>query len=100
MFFPSMIRSVGGCAPARCAKVGSRSMVAAISLQVFPGGTCPGHHIIQDSRMPPSKVVPLCPRSGAFEPPYRSLAPLSEVKMTKVFLSRWRSLRVLRIWPV
>ena len=50
-----------------------------------PAGILPGHQAMVGSRMPPSHVLPLNPRNGAFTA--RGVPPLSEVKITSVFRS-------------
>ena len=58
------------------------------SLEV-PAGILPGHQAMVGTRIPPSHVLPLFPRSGVFTE--RGVPPLSEVKMTTVFSSCFKS---------
>jgi len=57
-------------------------MLVTASVSV-PAGILPGHQAMVGSRIPPSSVLPLKPRSGALTP--RGVPPLSEVKITRVF---------------
>ena len=67
----------------------NRSVVQPSSAEVVPAGILPGHQAIVGSRMPPSQVLPLPPRSRPAEPPCWLLishGPLSLVKNTSVLL--------------
>src|SRR6476620_334595 len=102
MSWPSILRLLGGFVPASAAKVGKKSSVAATLPHVVPAGIFPGHHITHGSRIPPSYVVPFPPRNGRAEPPApprASHGPLSDVKITSVFLSSFNSCSVSTTWP-
>ena len=86
--------------PLRAANVGRKSIVLDNSLHVPPAGMRPGQRAIIGTRMPPSIVPPFAPDNGALEPPLRPLEPLSEVKITSVFLSKPCCLSASRILPV
>ena len=89
------VRSVGSRRRPEWQNVGSRSIVAPISI-CTPGLTFPGHQKNVGSRMPPSKVVPLPSRSRPAEPPCvwnGSQGPLSEVNTTSVSSSRSSSVK-------
>jgi hypothetical protein len=49
--------------------VGNTSIVVAGSRRIEPAGICPGQRMMQGTRWPPSKVVPLPSRNGPAEPP-------------------------------
>ncbi len=75
--------AIGGQLPAgQSTKVGSMSIMPVISSVAVPAGILPGHQAIVGSRMPPSHVLPLKPRSGALTA--RGVPPLSEVNSTSV----------------
>ena len=93
---PSRIRSFGSSAPKTLAKVGSTSMLPAIRSHVVPAGIRPGQRMIQGSRTPPSRLVPLLPENGGAG---RPAGPLSEVKITRVFSSKFCSRSAAMIWP-
>ena len=97
---PSMAGSSGNPAPPSDAKVGSRSIIVVNAAQVVPDGIVPGQRARQGMRMPPSRVDPFPPLSGALLPPCLGLQPLSEVKTTSVSSSIPRSASVSRITPV
>ena len=59
-------------------------MVALKASDCVPAGMTPGHQAIKGSRIPPSHVEPLYPLSGPLLRPRPAVAPLSEVKITKV----------------
>jgi len=88
---------IGTVPPARVTNVGSRSMLPATASHDAPAGTWPGHQAMVGSRIPPSHVVVLKPRSGAFTA--RGVPPLSEVKRTSVRESSFSSRRVSSTWP-
>jgi hypothetical protein len=62
-----------------------------------PAGTAAGHRITHGTRIPPSRMRPLPPESGRFSP--RPIAPLSELKITRVLSSIPSSFRARRISP-
>ena len=86
-----MVRSVGSAAPHSAASVGYRSIDAARASLVRPGATWPGQRTMHGTRMPPSHVDPLAPRSGALLPPSTPREPLSLVNTTIVDSSRPRA---------
>jgi hypothetical protein len=70
--------------------------------QTVPAGILPGHQKIVGTRMPPSKVAPLAPRRGPADPACSSKSdqgPLSLVKMTRVWPSRFRARSVSTTRP-
>jgi len=57
-----------------------KTSIACITCDVFvPGFRCPGHFITAGTRVPPSLVEPLAPRSGKFRAPKFVGPPLSLV---------------------
>ena len=97
MSLPSVLRSVGGVPPATVTNVGSTSMFPATASHTAPAGTFPGHHATVGSRIPPSQVVNLNPRSGVLSP--RFVPPLSDVNRTSVSPSSFSSRMVSRTRP-
>jgi len=92
MLAPSIFRSVGIFPPASVAKVGMISNIPKIASVFVSGAICPGHQAIVGTRIPPSQVLPLFPRSGLLTA--RGVPPLSLVKRTKVFSLSPNSRRV------
>jgi hypothetical protein len=80
-------------------KVGSQSMWAVMAFVSEPAATLPGHQAMVQTRMPPSRVLPLLPRSGVLSAPWLTGPPLSLVKMTSVLLSSFSSRSVSSTWP-
>ena len=100
MSLPSITRSSGTSPPASLVSVGSRSMPVMASSDSVPAGIVPGQRATNGTRTPPSRVEPLPPFNGPALPPVPVLGPLSDVKMTSVFLSSPSSFRDRRISPV
>ncbi len=82
---PSIVRSVGQ-RRRRTARRGSGRGPSRWPPRRSPArrAMCPGQRTMHGTRMPPSHVVPLAPRSGALLPPSTPRDPLSLVKITIV----------------
>ena len=87
---PSITRSVGGFTPVTASTVGNRSLPITGTSLVVPGLMRPGSRTIPGTRMPPSYMLRLRPRSPPVEPWLRPLnsagpsGPLSAVNTTSV----------------
>ena len=71
-------------------------VMAAVEL---PAAMRPGHQAIVQTRMPPSSVLPLPPRSGVLFAPWFTGPPLSLVNTTSVRPSSFSSLRTSSTHP-
>ena len=86
---PSIRWPGGGVAPASFANVGKKSMVITISPLVVPAAITPGQEAMNGTRWPPSCMLPFLPCKRPFaEIPRGAAAPLSEQKISSVFVSR------------
>src|SRR5580704_11833674 len=54
--------------PAAATSVGNQSSPGVILFSTFPAGTWPGQRIMQGTRKPPSRAVPLPPANGVCPP--------------------------------
>ena len=89
-------------------RVGSTSQKAQTWSDVDPGAMWPGQRATRGTRIPPSQRLPLRPRkipadrkNVESEPPRRlKVGPLSEVKNTRVRLSRPSSFTTAMIFPM
>ena len=95
---PSIAWSTG--TPAASQNVGNRSMSMAIWWLVCPAAILPGHMAQHGTRIPPSYMSVLPPRSGPLQAPAGIQPPLSDENTTRVSASARASRRAVRTWPI